>query len=683
MPRLITLGAPPLAEDLLAPVRASFQRFLQPHTAPDRRADHGLQAVLRAFFPVTSPDGAFAFEYVSYDLEPPRHTAAECRRRGLTHAAPLKLTLRYRIRDVTRAPPETRDLREQEIYFGVIPLLDVDGTFVFDGRPVRLVNRALALWLPEDGQSAPPQHRTMLPGEWLAHAFHTGLAQLGPPIQKAFAHRHAETLMPHDVVEPPAVMRAMQQLFDDPLRAAPVTGNPVARLALARGVEGPVTLGAKRARALGKRTATRTATLDLAGALCPFSGLERHEGGRALEEARVLCAPTAPRVQTGAEGAVVEALGLVHRAEHDGTLEILDDETALLWPDEPTREALDGVVLAFDRRLPGGREGERTRFCAASSGRVRAGEVVAEAEGSVGGLLALGREARVVFDARATGVVVSEELAEAMRAARLHVFEAELRSTPHGVEEPSSADGAGLDEDGVIPLGAAVAPGTVLVGIASWLDVGPMKTSAQRGEVKARFPDGVPRAERSLRAPEGVYGTVIGVEVLNRRGMESGPREGLAVARWRAIREAAGRREGPLAEALREEADDRIQRLERGFDLPPGVRRWVRVTVEVSEPLRVGDRLVDRGGFGGVVSAVVAGGEMPAFGDGRADVVLPGARVPAGTLREAWLGHAGWVLDEACVGEVGELQIAEMRARAGLAVTSTEGVLYLLRTDAP
>jgi DNA-directed RNA polymerase beta subunit len=614
-------------EDPLAPLRASYRRFLQPEVLPDGRGHHGLEAALRGFFPVASPDGAFAFEYLGYGLERPRHDATECRRRGFTYAAVLKLTIRYLVRD----PAE---VREQEIFFGEIPLMDADGSFVFAGDRVRLVGRTQEIALPEDGPGAPPRLRTVRAGEWLARAFHAGLAPLAPVIRKAFAHRHAASLMPHDVIEPWAVRREIERLFSDPLLAAPLAGNPAARLAQLARVEGPVAFGPRRARRIGK-----PAALDLG----------------AEEAARVLLAPAPPRVRTGAEALLVETMALTHRAAHDGTLEILDEETAILWPEDAAREDLDGVVLAFDRRLPGAREGERTRFCHASGARVRAGEIVAEAESSVGGALSLGREARVIFSAWGRGVVVSEAFAEAMRATRLHVLTADLRSTEHGAEEPSCADG--LDEDGLIAVGACVDPGSVLVGISSWIGVGPGWTPARQRAVKRRFREGVPRADRSLRAPSGLGGTVIGVELLHRRGSPPAAGEALALSRARALRDAAARRRGPLAEALRWEAEDRLHRLELGFDLPPGVIRRVRVTVESAEPLRLGDRLVDRRGFGGEVTAIVPAERMPACGGARADVVLPGVLVPVETRREARL------------------------TLPGLPDPSPQGALYLLRLD--
>lgn len=687
MSTLVALGAPMVDEDLLAPLRTSYLRFLQPETPPEQRGRHGIEAALAGFFPVASPDGAFTFEYVRYELDRPRYSAAECRRRGLIHAAVLKLTVRYVIRD----PQATRDVREQEIYFGELPLMDADGSFVFDGQRVRLMARTLEAWLPEDGAGAPPRRRLMLPGEWLARAFHLGLTPLGPSIQKAFASRHAASLMPHDVIEADEVMRSLRRLFEDPLIAEPLQGNAAARLDRLRCVAGPVTLGKTRAKKIGKESAVEAPlplaagpTLGVAAALVPFaSEAERGEGARVMREARVLIAPTAPRVRTGLEVAAARALGLAHRAAHDGTLEILDEETALLWPDDATREDLGGVVLAFDRRLPAAREGERTRFCRASGEAVRASEIVAEAEGSVGGVLALGREARVILDPHAEGVIVSADFAEAMRATRLHTFQAELRHTPHGAEEPCSPPEARLDEEGMAPIGARIDPGSMLVGITSWLDVGPLKTPADRRAHKARYPEGVPRADRSLFAPAGVSGTVIGVEILRRPGSDPAGREPLVLSRARSILDAALRRGGPLAEALRWETEDQIHRITRGYDLPPGVIRWARVTVEAATPLGVGDRLVDRRGFGGVVTAIVPASEMPACCGARADVILPGARVPSGTRREARLGHAGLVLDEVYVGEAGDEAVAAVSARAGLAGEGREGVLYLLALDAP
>ena len=74
--------------------RASVRRFLQAEVAPDRRADHGLQGVLRELFPATTADAVASLEFVDYQLLTPRFDADACLRRGMTLAAPLKVTVR-------------------------------------------------------------------------------------------------------------------------------------------------------------------------------------------------------------------------------------------------------------------------------------------------------------------------------------------------------------------------------------------------------------------------------------------------------------------------------------------------------------------------------------------------------------------------------------------------------------
>ncbi len=113
----------------------SFERFLQAGVAPDERRDEGLQHALRAAFPVCSGDGLAELELVDYALEAPRYDEGECLRRGFTLAAPLKVTVRLVIWD----PPDEmgrrliRDIKEQECYFGELPLMTARGTFVVDG----------------------------------------------------------------------------------------------------------------------------------------------------------------------------------------------------------------------------------------------------------------------------------------------------------------------------------------------------------------------------------------------------------------------------------------------------------------------------------------------------------------------------------------------------------------------
>ncbi len=115
----------------------SMARFLQATEAPTERRDEGLQGALRAVFPVRSSDGLASLEFVEYALEPPRFDEAECLHRTMTFAAPLKVTIRL----ITWDRPGTlgdgsaiRDIKEQECFFGEVPLMTARGTFIVAGR---------------------------------------------------------------------------------------------------------------------------------------------------------------------------------------------------------------------------------------------------------------------------------------------------------------------------------------------------------------------------------------------------------------------------------------------------------------------------------------------------------------------------------------------------------------------
>lgn len=115
----------------------SMARFLQADEAPTERRDEGLQGALRAVFPVRSSDGVASLEFVEYALEPPRFDEADYLHRGMTFAAPLKVTVRLIVWDPPGALGDARsirDIKEQECFFGEVPLMTARGTFIVAGR---------------------------------------------------------------------------------------------------------------------------------------------------------------------------------------------------------------------------------------------------------------------------------------------------------------------------------------------------------------------------------------------------------------------------------------------------------------------------------------------------------------------------------------------------------------------
>jgi DNA-directed RNA polymerase subunit beta len=114
--------------------KSSYEKFLQMNVPPNERDEVGLQAVFRSVFPIKDFNGTSELVFVSYNLEAPKYDVEECRQRGMTYAAPIKVTNQLMIYD-TRDGGEriVRDIKEQEVYFGELPLMTETGTFIING----------------------------------------------------------------------------------------------------------------------------------------------------------------------------------------------------------------------------------------------------------------------------------------------------------------------------------------------------------------------------------------------------------------------------------------------------------------------------------------------------------------------------------------------------------------------
>ena len=115
--------------------RHSYEEFLQKDVDSDRRPDSGLNGVFKSVFPITNFNQTCSLEFVGYVLEPPKYYVDECRQRGMTYAAPIKVTLRLVVfeTDAQSEVKSIRDVKEQEIYLGEIPLMTEDGSFIING----------------------------------------------------------------------------------------------------------------------------------------------------------------------------------------------------------------------------------------------------------------------------------------------------------------------------------------------------------------------------------------------------------------------------------------------------------------------------------------------------------------------------------------------------------------------
>jgi DNA-directed RNA polymerase subunit beta len=128
---------------LLAIQTDSYKEFLQAECDPDKRDDHGLHASLKSVFPISSYSGNAALEYVNYRLGEPPFDEKECRSRGLSFGAPLRVLVRLVIYD-KESPSNNKAIKfvkEQEVYMGELPLMTETGTFIINGTERVIVSQ--------------------------------------------------------------------------------------------------------------------------------------------------------------------------------------------------------------------------------------------------------------------------------------------------------------------------------------------------------------------------------------------------------------------------------------------------------------------------------------------------------------------------------------------------------------
>ena len=123
--------------------KKSYQQFLQVGVKPEARTDIGLQGVFKSIFPMKDYSGTATLDFVNYLLEEPKYTIEECQQRGMTYASPMKITVRLIMwdKDQTTGAQTIRDVKEQEVYFGEVPLMTENGTFVINGTERVIVSQ--------------------------------------------------------------------------------------------------------------------------------------------------------------------------------------------------------------------------------------------------------------------------------------------------------------------------------------------------------------------------------------------------------------------------------------------------------------------------------------------------------------------------------------------------------------
>src|SRR5215472_14390956 len=121
--------------------KRSYDEFLQHGVTAENRQEVGLQAVFKSVFPIKDFNETASLEFVSYELGEPKYDVEECHQRGMTYAAPIKVKIQLVIWDVEQGRRSIKNVKEQEVYFGEIPLMTGNGTFMVNGTERVIVSQ--------------------------------------------------------------------------------------------------------------------------------------------------------------------------------------------------------------------------------------------------------------------------------------------------------------------------------------------------------------------------------------------------------------------------------------------------------------------------------------------------------------------------------------------------------------
>ena len=136
---------PQVAEmpNLIEVQKYSYDQFLQVQNPVGGRDEQGLQAVFKSVFPISDFSESSTLEFVNYEFETPKYDVEECQQRGMTYAAPLKVTLRLIVFEVDEdtGAKSVKDIKEQDVYMGDMPLMTENGTFVINGTERVIVSQ--------------------------------------------------------------------------------------------------------------------------------------------------------------------------------------------------------------------------------------------------------------------------------------------------------------------------------------------------------------------------------------------------------------------------------------------------------------------------------------------------------------------------------------------------------------
>jgi len=471
--------------------------------------------------------------------------------------------------------------------------------------------------------------------------------------------------------------------------------------------------------------------VSVAAALIPF--LENDDANRALmgsnmqRQAVPLVRADAPLVGTGMEEIVARDSGAAITARRNGVVDQVDAQRVVIRCHDKNVDGTPAVDIFALQKFQ--RSNQNTcinqRPIVKVGDQVQAGDVIADGPSTDLGELALGQNVLVAFMPwngynYEDSILISERLVAEDRFTSIHIeeFEVMARDTKLGPEEitrdiPNAGEEAlrNLDEIGVVHIGAEVNPGDVLVGKVTPKSESPM--TPEEKLLRAIFGEKASDVrDSSLRLPPGNQGTVVGVRIFSRRGIEKDERA-IALERSEIDRLAKDRDDeraiteryiysalkehligktaikGPKSfkidkaiteaqlsdtprglwwqialkddkamkqiEALKKQLDDavdslskrfeeKIDKVQSGDDLMPGVLKMVKVFVAVKRKLQPGDKMAGRHGNKGVISNIVPVEDMPHTADGRpVDIVLNPLGVPSrmnvGQILET---HLGW-----------------------------------------
>lgn len=395
-----------------------------------------------------------------------------------------------------------------------------------------------------------------------------------------------------------------------------------------------------------------------AASLIPF--VANDDANRALMGTHMQCqavplvCPHSPIVGTGMEGVIAEVMGRVVRAPFDGKITHSDARGVVI---EGKNEKKSYTLDAFVRTSSATSYSQAVRVVAGQL--VKKGDLLIDGPSSQEGELALGQNLLIAYTSYdglgyEDAIVVSDRMVKEDTLSSIHIekHDASVVETKLGSEETtrdipnvSEEDLAHLDEEGIITVGSEVGPGDILVGKIA--PKGETELTAEERLLRAIFGEQAREVrDTSLRMPHGERGTVVSIQVLDRK---------------------------------------------QGDEMEPGTLRKIIVEIAQFRHVVVGDKLAGRHGNKGVISKIVPQADMPHLADGTpVDIIIQPTsilgRMNLGQLLEAHLGWAGFMLDKKygipVFEDINEGDIVKELKAAGLPQDG-KAILYDGRTGQP